>query len=69
MKTIHERIAFDSHATLGSASKASDERWSAFQVVNRDRRAVRDFDRSIIPDEDIEAVLSEALLAPSSGNA
>jgi len=48
--------------------EAWDERWDAFQQVNRERRAVRDFDESPIADEDVEAILSEALLAPSSGN-
>jgi nitroreductase len=61
--TIHLR------AHTGSTAKASDERWCAFQQVNRNRRAVRDFDGSPIADEEVEAVLSEALLAPSSGNA
>lgn len=44
------------------------EHWSAFQRVNRQRRAIREFDGSPIPDEDIEAILAESLLAPSSGN-
>jgi nitroreductase len=68
VETIHGCGAFDHQANEGIASRTSDERWSIFQRVNRNRRAVRDFDGSTIPDEDVEAVLSETLLAPSSGN-
>lgn len=46
----------------------SDECWSNFQQLNRDRRAIRDFDGTPIPDEDVQAVIGEAMLAPSSGN-
>ena len=66
--------ATDSSAVLeiraGTVNRAqtSDECWSTFQQINRDRRAVRDFDGRPIADEDVEAVLREALLAPSSGN-
>lgn len=42
--------------------------WDAFREVNRRRRAVRDFDGVAIPDDDVRAVLAEAVLAPSSGN-
>jgi nitroreductase len=50
------------------AATAWGERWSIFQQINRDRRAVRDFDGIPIPDDDVEALIGEALLAPSSGN-
>ena len=43
-------------------------RWTGFCETNRRRRAVRDFDGRPIPDEDVRAILTEALLAPSSGN-
>ncbi|KQW64891.1 nitroreductase family protein [Variovorax sp. Root411] len=42
--------------------------WAAFQDVNRRRRAIRDFDGQLIPDEQVRALLSEATQAPSSGN-
>lgn len=45
-----------------------EERWRTLQQVNRDRRAIRDFDGSPLPDEDVTALIGEALLAPSSGN-
>jgi nitroreductase len=55
-------------AASGSLSQPSNQLWCPFQQVNRQRRAIRDFDGNPIPDEEVEAVLSEALLAPSSGN-
>lgn len=48
---------------------ACEESWSAFKRMNRRRRAIRDFDGIPIPDEEIEAILNEGLLAPSSSNA
>ena len=42
--------------------------WVAFQDINRRRRAVRDFDGTPIPDEQVRSLLSEAMKAPSSGN-
>jgi nitroreductase len=66
MEAIHEYRALDLRA---NTAQTSDERWCTFQQVNRRRRAVRDFDGNPIPDEEVEAVLSEALLAPSSANA
>lgn len=42
--------------------------WTEFQSMNRQRRAIRDFDGTPITSEDISAVLAEAVLAPSSGN-
>ncbi len=44
------------------------EGWNSFQCVNRERRAIREFDGEPVPDEDIEAILAEGFLAPSSGN-
>ncbi len=60
--------AADAGADTGATAEAPEQRWRTFQQINRNRRAVRDFDGSPVPDEDVEAVLSEALLAPSSGN-
>jgi nitroreductase len=37
-------------------------------VTNRLRRAIRDFEPTGLPEQDVRAVLDEALLAPSSGN-
>jgi nitroreductase len=68
MKTVLDCETIASCEDTVCAAKASDRRWSTFQQVNQDRRAVRDFDGSPIPDPDVEAVLNEALLAPSSGN-
>lgn len=42
--------------------------WAQFQTMNRQRRAIRDFDGAQISDDDIAAILAEAVLAPSSGN-
>lgn len=66
MKANYESTVIEFPA--GSMATASDESWCAFQQVNQNRRAVRDFDGSPIADEDVEAVIGEALLAPSSGN-
>ena len=49
-------------------SQATVPAWSAFQEINANRRAIRDFDGTPIDDADIRAVLNEALLAPSSAN-
>jgi nitroreductase len=43
-------------------------RWESFCAVNEGRRAIRDFDGSAVADEDVRAILEQALLAPSSGN-
>ncbi len=42
--------------------------WAAFQVLNRHRRAIRKFNGTPIPEVDIQELLAEAMLAPSSGN-
>jgi len=42
--------------------------WTAFQDVNRRRRAIREFAPAALPDADVRAVLEEAARAPSSGN-
>lgn len=42
--------------------------WLDFQYMNRQRRAIRDFNGTQIPDDDVNALLAEAILAPSSGN-
>jgi len=42
--------------------------WDAFQTANRFRRAIRKFDSTPIPEEDVYALLAEAAFAPSSGN-
>jgi len=42
--------------------------WEAFRKINANRRSIRDFDNSAIPDDDIKEILMEAGLAPSSGN-
>ena len=68
MKALRDCVTLDIPADPENASKPADEHWCAFQQVNRHRRAVRDFDGSPVNDHDVEAVLSEALLAPSSGN-
>jgi nitroreductase len=68
MSAIHPYRAIDLATNTGTAARESDGRWCAFQQVNRNRRAIRDFDGSPIADEDVEAVLSETLLAPSSSN-
>lgn len=40
--------------------------WPAFQQINRDRRAIRDFAAASLPQADLDAILDEACLAPSS---
>ena len=42
--------------------------WDAFQAANRFRRAIRKFNSTPIPEEDVYALLAEAAFAPSSGN-
>jgi nitroreductase len=42
--------------------------WDAFQAANRFRRAIRKFDATPIPEEEVYALLAEAAFAPSSGN-
>lgn len=64
----HECESIVSGADAESPAKASDQRWRTFRQVNRDRRAIRDFDGSPIADEDVKALIGEAFLAPSSGN-
>lgn len=68
MNTIHGCESVAPGVEAESRVTASDERWRTFRQVNRDRRAIRDFDGSPIADEDVEALIGEALLAPSSGN-
>ena len=68
MNAIPECGAIDFRSDVENASTAWDERWRTFQHINRDRRAIRDFDGSPIDDAEIKALIGEALLAPSSGN-
>jgi nitroreductase len=68
MNAIPECVAIDFRTDVESAATAWDERWWTFQQINRDRRAIRDFDGSPIADDEVEALIGEALLAPSSGN-
>jgi nitroreductase len=68
MNAILECRATTPDAGAESPATAPSERWRTFHQVNRDRRAIRDFDGSPIADEDVEALIGEALLAPSSGN-
>jgi len=68
MEPIDSHQTFDHRTKPGSTAKPPYQRWRVFQQVNRDRRAIRDFDGSPIGDEEVEAVLREALLAPSSSN-
>jgi len=49
-------------------SVPSDGLWTAFCSVNARRRAIRDFDGTPVGDEDVRAILEQALLAPSSSN-
>ncbi|WP_369916111.1 nitroreductase family protein [Xanthomonas sp. NCPPB 3005] len=49
-------------------NQAAPQRWVEFQATNRFRRAIRDFDSKTIPEEDVRALLGEAVFAPSSGN-
>lgn len=65
MNAIRE---FKAIALAENPTTAADEPWSTFQQINRDRRAIRDLDGSPIADEDVESLIAEALLAPSSGN-
>lgn len=44
----------------------SSTTWPLFQQINRSRRAVRDFATTPIAREDLDALLAEACLAPSS---
>jgi nitroreductase len=68
MNAIPQCGAIDFRTDLETAATAWDERWRTFQRINRDRRAIRDFDGSSIADDEVEALIGEALLAPSSGN-
>jgi nitroreductase len=68
MNAIPQCGVIDFSTDVETAAAAWDERWRAFQQINRDRRAIRDFDGSSIADDEVEALIGEALLAPSSGN-
>jgi nitroreductase len=49
-------------------TQAPSRPWDAFQSANRFRRAIRKFNPTCIPEEDLRALLAEAAFAPSSGN-
>ena len=49
-------------------TQITQQNWSAFQTINRYRRAIRKFNTTSIAEEDIQELLAEAMLAPSSGN-
>lgn len=42
--------------------------WHAFTKLNRHRRAIRDFNGTPVPDDDVREILTEAMQAPSSVN-
>ncbi|RMQ47747.1 hypothetical protein ALQ04_04101 [Pseudomonas cichorii] len=42
--------------------------WDSFQAANRFRRAIRKFNPTPIAEDEINALLTEAIYAPSSGN-
>lgn len=44
------------------------QNWTVFQKLNRYRRAIRKFNDTSIPEVDLNELLAEAILAPSSGN-
>lgn len=44
------------------------EHWQAFCAVNEARRSIRHFDGTALDDDDVEAILAAAALAPSSMN-
>lgn len=46
----------------------TEQYWNGFKAINRNRRAIKDFEGGQIADQDIKEILNEALLAPSSGN-
>lgn len=46
----------------------NDQLWASFQQLNKNRRAVKHFTPEEISSEDLHAILSEGLLAPSSFN-
>jgi len=48
--------------------RIAQQNWIAFQALNRHRRAIRKFNDTKIAEEDIRELLTEAMLAPSSGN-
>lgn len=45
-----------------------DQLWKAFKEINHSRRSIRDFDGKEVSEREIKEAVSEALLAPSSGN-
>jgi nitroreductase len=55
-------------ASTETPARNFDERWWTFQQINQDRRAIRDFDGAPLHDDEVKALIGEALLAPSSGN-
>ena len=44
------------------------QNWDTFKLINRARRAIKDFDETQVPEQDVRQILEEALLAPSSAN-
>jgi nitroreductase len=68
MSKIPEHEDIGTGTDAASTAKEWHEGWWSFQQINRNRRAIRDFDGSPIADSAIEALIREALLAPSSGN-
>lgn len=50
------------------STQGESQLWSDFQTANRYRRAVREFSDNPIPEHDVLDLLTEASLAPSSGN-
>lgn len=45
-----------------------DQLWNAFKEINQTRRSIRDFDGNDVSEREINEVLTQTLLAPSSGN-
>jgi len=68
METIYSHNESETAFEPAGAAREFAGQWGEFQWLNERRRAIRDFENSPVSDEDVQDLLKEALLAPSSGN-
>lgn len=66
--TLTQHLAFQFRGIFNMNTEKFFDTWAIFQATNQFRRAIRKFNSTEIPKNDVYELLTEAAYAPSSGN-